>query len=147
MDGDGEFLNFFQGVIALIPAEGVIFLPDLISQGGDGGQAAATKLVESIRREFKSEFELDQMHLWVHVFYNKRGLAGALGKAGHQVAMQKLEDFAHGFNRAADRFVMVDVGPGKEAADVKIKVMLEDNICLPQTCKILFGSGIFCTYL
>ena len=122
-------------------------MPDLISHGGDGGQAAATKLVVSIRREFKSKFDLDldQMHLWVHVFYNKRGLMGALGKAGHQVAMQKLEDFAHGFNRAADRFVMVDVGPGKEAADVKIKVMLEDNIRLGQTCKILFGGGIFCT--
>jgi len=140
-----SFSVFFQEVAVLIPAEGVIFLPDLISQGRDGGQAAATKLVESIRREFQSKFQLDldHMHLWVHVFYNKRGLTSAIGKAGHSAAMQKLEDFVHGFNRAADRFVMVDVGPGKEAADVKIKVMLEDNIRLPQTCKILFGGELF----
>lgn len=120
-------------------------MPDLISQGRDGGQAAATKLVESIRRDFQSKFQLDldHMHLWVHVFYNKRGLTSAIGKAGHSAAMQKLEDFVHGFNRAADRFIMVDVGPGKEAADVKIKVMLEDNIRLPQTCKILFGGELF----
>jgi len=45
-----------------------------------------------------------------------------------------------GFNQAAERFVMVDVGNGKEAADAKLKVHLEDNIRLPQTSKILFGG-------
>lgn len=34
---------------------------------------------------------------------------------------QKFEDFVIGFNQAAERFLMVDVGTAKEAADAKIK--------------------------
>ena len=66
----------------------------------------------------------------------------AIGRAGFWAAKQKFEDFAFGFNQAAERFVMVDVGSGKEAADAKIKVILEDNVRLPQTCKILFGGEL-----
>ena len=66
-----------------------------------------------------------------------------------------------GFNQAAERFMMVDVGSEKEAADAKIKgrcstsirvrtvthwfhlffpALLEDEIRLPQTEKIIFGG-------
>lgn len=67
-----------------------------------------------------------------------------------------------GFNQAAERFIIVDVGSGKEAADAKIKgktprcnfacefqvsilisdplALLEDEIRLPQTEKIIFGG-------
>lgn len=129
-------------VICLVDGDGAIFSPDLLSQGQDGGHAAAKMISESVRQEFLTRFQLDvdQMRLWVHVFYNKFGLMEAIGQAGHWAAKHKFEDFALGFNRAAERFVMVDVGPGKEAADAKIKVILEDNVRLPQTCKILFGG-------
>ncbi|KIM81183.1 hypothetical protein PILCRDRAFT_821629 [Piloderma croceum F 1598] len=99
-------------------------------------------LFQSVRQYFLSTFSLDvdQKNFWVHVFYNKRGLMDALGHAGHWAAKQGFEDFSIGFNQAAERFVMVDVGNGKEAADAKVKVMLDDFIQSPQTSKILFGG-------
>ena len=99
-------------------------------------------LAESVRQDFSTKYQLDQFHFWVYVFYNKRGLVDAIGRAGFWAAKQKFDDFAFGFNQAAERFVMVDVGSGKEAADAKIKVILEDNIRLPQTCKLLFGGEL-----
>jgi hypothetical protein len=121
-------------------AEGAIFAPDLIAQGQEGGHAAAKMMSEFVRLDFSTKYQLDQFHFWVYVFYNKRGLIDAIGRAGFWAAKQKFEDFAFGFNQAAERFVMVDVGSGKEAADAKIKVILEDNVRLPQTSKILFGG-------
>lgn len=48
-------------------------------------------------------------------------MADALGRAGLLDATANLEDFVMGFNQAAERFVMVDVGGAKEAAHAKIK--------------------------
>ena len=39
-----------------------------------------------------------------------------------------LENFVHGFNQAAERFVMVDIGYGKEMADAKIKGMTNHTV-------------------
>lgn len=60
----------------------------------------------------------------------------------------KFEDFYIGFNQAAEKFLMVDVGSGKEAADAKIKgrnsplftppVYLAEHICMQHTSKMTF---------
>lgn len=121
---------------------GTIFSPELIAQGQDGGHTAAKILAESVRQDFSSKYKLEDFKLGLYAFYNKRGLVEALGRAGYWAAKQKFDEFAFGFNQAAERFVMVDVGSGKEAADAKIKVHLEDNIRLPQTSKILFGGEL-----
>jgi hypothetical protein len=57
----------------------------------------------------------------VHIFFNKRGLVETLGRFGHHGAKGNFDNFAIGFNQAAESFVMVDVGNLKEAADAKIK--------------------------
>lgn len=100
---------------------GTIFSPELIAQGQEGGHIAAKILTESIRLEISTKYHIDDFKLWVYTFYNKRGLVDAIGRAGFSMAKQKFDDFAFGFNQAADRYVMVDVGSGKEAADAKIK--------------------------
>lgn len=113
-------------------------------------------LSERIREEL-APVAPHAFQLWVYVFYNKRGLTETFGRCGHWDAKLKFEDFVVGFNQAAERFMMVDVGGKKEAADAKLKgtcslraqppvvlsrhpVHLEDNIRLPQTFKILFGG-------
>ncbi|KAF7983963.1 hypothetical protein HWV62_18392 [Athelia sp. TMB] len=107
-------------VVCLIDGDGAIFSPELIAQGHDGGLLAAKMLTESVRQDFY-KYQLDQYHLYVYVFYNKRGLVDAIGRAGHWIAKQKFDEFTFGFNQAAERFMMVDVGTGKEQADAKIK--------------------------
>ncbi|KAJ7173476.1 hypothetical protein C8R46DRAFT_115823 [Mycena filopes] len=80
------------------------------------------------------------IQLWVYVFFNKRGLTEALRRAGLGSLINKFEDFVLGFNQATERFLMVDVGTTKEAADAKLKVYLEDEIRLPETFKLIFGG-------
>ncbi|KIK96949.1 hypothetical protein PAXRUDRAFT_137313 [Paxillus rubicundulus Ve08.2h10] len=128
-------------VICLLDGDGTIFSADLMNQGQEGGLEAARMLTEKIRRHLSCDRACEQFQLWVYHFYNKRGLLETFGRVGLSAARQKFEDFIMGFNQAAERFVMVDVGGSKEAADAKIKVHLEDNIRLPQTYKIIFGGS------
>ncbi|KAF8076247.1 hypothetical protein FPV67DRAFT_405557 [Lyophyllum atratum] len=127
-------------VVTLLDGDGAIFSSELIAQGRAGGHTAAQKLSDSILQHMSSTYGANQYQLWVYVFLNKRGLVDTFGRVGNMMAKQKFEDFMMGFNQAAERFLMVDVGDAKEAADAKIKARLEDEIRLPQTYKIIFGG-------
>ncbi|KAF7301397.1 hypothetical protein MIND_00704900 [Mycena indigotica] len=122
-------------IVALIDGDGTIFTDDLISDGRPGGAKAAQMLSNTIIKFLKDEYGSNPYQLSVYVFYNKSGLLDALGFTN-----KSLEEFVVGFNQATRRFLMVDVGDGKEAADAKMKAQLEDNIPLPQTFKIIFGG-------
>jgi hypothetical protein len=59
------------------------------------------------------------------VYCNKAGLVETL--VNQDVCTSKtFEEFCSGFNQAAPLFSILDVGPGKEAADSKIKGKLSD---------------------
>lgn len=92
-----------------------------MSQGQEGGLEAARMLTEKIRQSLSHDHGYEQFQLWVYLFYNKRGLLETFARVGLSAAKQKFEEFIMGFNQAAERFVMVDVGGSKEAADAKIK--------------------------
>jgi hypothetical protein len=109
----------------LIDGDGSIFSNELIADGQAGGHLAAKRLSDAIGQYLSSNCAINQFQLWVYVFFNKRGLLETFGRAGLPIAKAKLDDFVLGFNQAAERFLMIDVGSGKEAADAKIKGMLE----------------------
>jgi hypothetical protein len=154
--------HFSQGhrIVTLIDGDGAIFNTKLIALGQAGGHAAAQKLSDSITQHLMTTYGANHYQLWVYVFLSKRGLADAFGRAGLMAAKAKFDDFIMGFNQAAERFIMLDVGGAKEAADTKIKGMpgwrpgshvwslsdisllafLEDDIRLPQTEKIIFAG-------
>lgn len=145
-------------IIALLDGDGAIFNSQIISQGQSGGRYAAQKLSEAIIQHLTSTIGTNHYQLWVYIFLNKRGLLDTFGRVGLLAAKVKFEEFILGFNQAAERFIMVDVGGAKEAADAKIKgerhavavidsliqflstALLEDEIKLPQTEKIIFGG-------
>ncbi|KAG6878105.1 hypothetical protein C0993_012109 [Termitomyces sp. T159_Od127] len=108
-------------VVALLDGDGAIFSPDLIAQGRVGGHAAAQKLSDYILQYLTSSFGANQYQLWVYVFFNKRGLVDTFWRVGNITAKSRFDDFVMGFNQAAEKFLMVDVGDTKEAADAKIK--------------------------
>ncbi|KAJ7283789.1 hypothetical protein C8J57DRAFT_1293593 [Mycena rebaudengoi] len=128
-------------VVVLVDGDGAIFSCDLISRGQQGGHHAARTLSDSITQHLCATYGTRPYQLWISIFYNKRGLTDTFGRtAGLASVTHKFDDFVLGFNQAAERFVMVDVGTSKEAADAKLKVHLEDAIRLPQSCKIVFGG-------
>ncbi|KAJ3575153.1 hypothetical protein NP233_g1285 [Leucocoprinus birnbaumii] len=128
-------------VTVLLDGDGATFKPELIALGQIGGHKAASVLAESVKTHIRSLKENHQFQLSVYIFFNKRGLLDTLHRCNYFSARIRLEDFVMGFNQASERFIMVDVGNGKEAADSKIKAFLEDEIRLSQTYKILFGGG------
>ena len=108
-------------IIALLDGDGAIFNPQIVSQGQAGGHSAAQKLSDAIIQHLTSTIGIHHYQLWVYVFLNKRGLLDTFGRVGLLSAKSKFEEFTLGFNQAAERFIMVDVGGAKEAADAKIK--------------------------
>ncbi|KAJ6599210.1 hypothetical protein DFH09DRAFT_28850 [Mycena vulgaris] len=127
-------------VITLIDGDGAIFSSDLISQGQHGGHRAALSLSDSITQFLSANYGARPYQLWVYLFYNRRGLTDTFDRVGLGSLNKMFDEFVVGFNQAAERFTMVDVGSMKEAADAKLKVHLEDDIRLPQTFKIIFGG-------
>uniref|UniRef100_A0A4Q2D3G1 DUF7923 domain-containing protein n=1 Tax=Candolleomyces aberdarensis TaxID=2316362 RepID=A0A4Q2D3G1_9AGAR len=124
-------------LVVLIDGDGAIFNLDLIAQGQAGGHRAALMLSEGIMRHLPNR---NTHQLWVYVFLNKRGLSDAFSRFSGQQARLKLDDFMIGFNQSTERFIMVDVGGAKEAADAKIKALFEAEIRLPQTECIIFAG-------
>ncbi|KAJ3883159.1 hypothetical protein F5051DRAFT_392159 [Lentinula edodes] len=127
-------------VVTLIDGDGAIFSKELIVQGQAGGLIAAQKISDSLIQHLSERYGSHQYQLWVYVFLNKKGLAETLGRLGSPQLKNNFEDFVTGFNQAAERFSMLDVGNAKEAADAKIKCHLEDDIRLPQTFKVVFAG-------
>jgi len=127
-------------VVVLLDGDGAIFVPQLIALGQAGGHKAASQLSQSIKEYIYSFDESRQFQLSVYIFFNKRGLADTFNRYSYHSARGRLDDFVMGFNQSTERFMMVDVGNGKEAADSKIKAFLEDEARSPQTYKIIFGA-------
>ncbi|KAF8897393.1 hypothetical protein BD779DRAFT_372951 [Infundibulicybe gibba] len=127
-------------IITLIDGDGAIFSKDLLAQGQPGGDIAARRLSNAITSHLNEKYGVNQYQIWVYIFFNKCGLLNTLRRHGLDAQSSRFDDFMAGFNMAAERFLMVDVGNAKEAADAKIKVHLEDDIRLSQTYKIIFGG-------
>ncbi|KAJ7114128.1 hypothetical protein C8R44DRAFT_881674 [Mycena epipterygia] len=127
-------------VVMLLDGDGAIFSASFIAQGQKGGHAAAQLLSDSTLQHLAANYGPRAFQLWVYVFFNKRGLTDTFRRSGLTALIGKFEDFVMGFNQATERFLMVDVGNTKEAADAKLKVYLEDEIRLPETFKIVFGG-------
>ncbi|KAJ7623799.1 hypothetical protein FB45DRAFT_115625 [Roridomyces roridus] len=127
-------------VVVLLDGDGTIFSPQFIEKGQKGGHAAAKQLSDATLQWLTANYDPRPVQLSVYVFFNKRGLVEALRRSGFAIAIAKFEEFVTGFNQASERFLMVDVGTTKEAADAKLKVYLEDEIRLPETFKIVFGG-------
>ncbi|WVQ80936.1 hypothetical protein IAT38_003043 [Cryptococcus sp. DSM 104549] len=77
----------------------------------------------------------------VQVFINKSGLGGALLKAGAITSWNEYDRFWHGFSGAHELFTVVDVGPGKEAADAKIREYLKLYAKNAQCEMIVLGAS------
>ncbi|KAI0796542.1 hypothetical protein C8Q75DRAFT_802236 [Abortiporus biennis] len=125
-------------VVCLIDGDGSIFSLSEIAKGQAGGLSVATRLTEAIRGHVPSEKH--PYHLYAWIFYNRSGLLETLKKYSKENARKGFDDFVLGFNRASERFLMTDVGSGKEAVDSKLRAILEDQIKSVETIKVIFGG-------
>ena len=151
-------------ILCVIAGDGNIFNNSLLASGLEGGREAGRVLTKGIEDYLRgSDFLVTsrgRITIWLTMYFNKRGLQDIL--LAHNVcSLEQFEGFLTGFSQASPRFSLVDVGPGKEAADAKIKG--EYNTCtithhhihaylrveylqtyarFPQTSRIFFGGKI-----
>ncbi|KIP12640.1 hypothetical protein PHLGIDRAFT_131517 [Phlebiopsis gigantea 11061_1 CR5-6] len=123
-------------VVCLIDGDGCLFSFEQLARGYYGGAHIAKRLTEGLQQFFAAEQCL--FHVWV--FLNTRGVSCALHDHGYPEAAANLSNFIHGFNQASHRFMIVDVGPGKEAADVKIRGILDEELKSPQTRRVVLAG-------
>lgn len=134
-------------ILCVIDGDANIFHPSLLVQGQQGGRQAAQELTKAIA-EYLSQEEAQvfgRLSFWVTVYYNRRGLLSALQNESICNGEQ-FEGFLSGLSQASPRFHLVDVGPGRDGTDVKIKEYLQTYTRLPQTLRVFFADGHDGTY-
>lgn len=130
-------------VFVILDGDGAIFRDELLARGAEGGTDCAFELLTQIRKHVQSihpDISLDQVNIMVQVVVNFEGLAKTLHAAGIvQDGFRQLTAFAHAFGQAQSLFSFVDVGPGKERADHKIRETLRVMARLSQCKHVIFG--------
>ncbi|KAJ6575150.1 hypothetical protein B0H19DRAFT_1127403 [Mycena capillaripes] len=131
-------------LLCLIDGDGHIFQKELITQGHVGGRQAAMLLTKGLTDYTARTTDTPQIssrsQVWLTVYCNKTGLVETL--VNQDVCThEQFDEFCFGFNQAAPLFSILDVGPGKEAADAKIKECLRVFTRFPQTSFVFFGGG------
>ncbi|KAK1064030.1 hypothetical protein LTR33_012160 [Friedmanniomyces endolithicus] len=138
-----HILNRDPFVLVLLDGDGMIFNNRYLRAGEAGGVKAAAVLHHAVQNWAAANVDgcPAEVKVTVRVFANLSGLAGVCTKAGLVASPSQLEEFARGFTRGKMLFDFVDVGPGKDRADVKVaealRLFLYDYHCR----QILFGCS------
>jgi hypothetical protein len=130
----------------LIDGDGHIFSQDHLRLGKAGGQQAATLLTKGLTEYMAENVDAGpsgRAQVWVTVFCNKSGLLETLTGSG-VCTSDDFETFLWAFNQASPWFSIVDVGPGKEAADAKLRERLRVLTRNPQIVRVFFGGRSSC---
>jgi hypothetical protein len=97
-----------------------IFAHDLIMDGFKGGERAARKLGDALRKDAVHHSRVHrrvQPQVRVYSYLNRKGLDTHV----HDKTLVKWQQFVIGFNTAGHGFYIVDVGGAKEAADNRVR--------------------------
>jgi hypothetical protein len=108
-------------ILCVIDGDACIFTESLLRQGHEGGRQAAQQLTKAVAEYLTSEdvHVLGRLSFWITVYYNKTGLTSVLERR-QLCTPEQLEAFIMGFSQASPRFLLVDVGYGKDATFTKI---------------------------
>ncbi|TFK43379.1 hypothetical protein BDQ12DRAFT_674872 [Crucibulum laeve] len=138
---DGFNPNQNPLILCVINGDDYIFIPELISQGYQGGRAAAQQFTKAIAEHLSNEdvHVYGRLSFWITIYFNKMDITDAL-ITNNICTQEQWEAFLAGFTQASPRFSVVDVGYSKDAVEAKIKEYLQTFIRFPQTLRVFFGG-------
>lgn len=100
------------------------FQKKFLDNNEDGGKEAADEMLARIKEYAKSlELDVDNMDIMVQAYANFEGLGKACIRRVKMKVNADLSSFASGLMKRHGLFKFVDVGPGKEEADERIRRM------------------------
>ncbi|KAH8846033.1 hypothetical protein MCOR27_000466 [Pyricularia oryzae] len=128
-DAEGRAAYYSQGadlyrkqnqyVVALIDGEGLVFKPEFLRQGIEGGRRAATTFRMLILEQCGDH--ANEIQVMVKIVANLATLAKALKADGSIQNESDLRDFFVGFSQCLSSFDFVDIGTGASNLSSKIK--------------------------
>jgi hypothetical protein len=128
-------------IYCVIDGDANIFSPALLVRGQSGGRQASQALTKGIA-EYLSKHDVQisgRLSFWVTVYFNRTTLLNALHQ--HNICTQEqFDDFLSGFSQASPRFLMIDVGGGKDMIHSKIKEYLQTHVRFSQTLRVFFAG-------
>ncbi|KAF9222089.1 hypothetical protein BS17DRAFT_796882 [Gyrodon lividus] len=129
-------------ILCVIDGDACIFTESLLRQGHEGGRQAAQQLTKAVADYLTSEdvHVLGRLSFWITIYYNRTGLSSVLERR-QLCTPEQLEAFIMGFSQASPRFLLVDVGYGKDATFTKITEYLQTYIRFPQTQRIFLAGS------
>ncbi|CCM04847.1 uncharacterized protein FIBRA_07040 [Fibroporia radiculosa] len=135
-------------ILCVVDGDANVFSSTLIAKGQQGGREAAQELTKGIAEHLSQEGvqAFGRLSFWVTVYYNKRSLLSMLQSEG-VCSAEQFEAFMSGLSQASLRFLLVDVGPGKDGAEAKILEYLQTYVYLPQTLRIFLAGERTAAYL
>ena len=132
--------------LVLIDGDGYIYPENLLRQGTQGGETAAHFLRHGLEHWIERDprfqnTDASHWHIKLRIYLNLEGLSWALHNAKLVPDRQTLRQFMTGFTRNQQLFDVIDVGPGKERTDYKIKANF-DNEIFNSSCKyVILGCA------
>ncbi|KAI0791291.1 hypothetical protein C8Q75DRAFT_757583 [Abortiporus biennis] len=127
--------KFEEHIVCFIDGDGYIFDQNYINGGDDGARDAVQKLRDEIKKDAEKRNPRASMERFTtFLFVNAAGLCKTMG-----ISLVKFNKFLIGLNKADRRFMAIDVGYGKEAADSKLAAILEDTVQSPNTLLAYIG--------
>ena len=114
-----DMQNSHPYVAVLIDGDGCLFQEKFIRDGIEGGKSAAYALRAAVMEQCGDM--ASKMDIVVKICANQGGLATAMRLSGSIANEQTFKQFCIGFTQSKASFDFVDVGPGKERADAKIR--------------------------
>ena len=115
------FLHWKSAYLSLISFQ---FHEKFLSSNEAGGKNVANEIYARVK-DYSKEFSNNPggMDIIVRAYANLKGLGPACVKMGKMKGSASMSSFAQGFTQSHGLFDFVDVGPGKERADNKIRGM------------------------
>ncbi len=129
-------------IYAIIDGDGAVFKDELLARGKDGGAEAANELLAEIRKHLHTlhpDATIEDWGIIVQVYLNLEGMSRKLMACNLVKNTKEVLDFARGFTNAQPLFSFVDVGPGKELADHKMREMLRAVVRNRQVRHVVLG--------
>lgn len=109
-------------ILCVVDASTNLFHQSLLVQGAAGGRQVAQRLTHGIAEYLSLENvqAFQRLSFWIIFFYNRRTVLDAL--LGNAVCTaEQFDAFLTGFSQTSPRFQIVEVGPGRDTIDEKIK--------------------------
>lgn len=109
-------------VVVLVDGDGAIFLDELLESPKEGANEASRRIIQAVKESLQDDLlEQEDITILVRIFANLNDLGKTLHLTNVISHRSDLVTFAEHFTTSRGEFDFINVGPGKENADSKMR--------------------------